>query len=158
MRVERLAQPRLDLVGIAAGGQLDHVRILSPRKSCFYEQDGLSAATGNGLVDDRQRSKVALDAGRKDAPCLSEDVRPGTCATTTHRLRLELDRVVILFEVFERRQALAAEDGRIRSDRRGATHPVLLLLAVPGNSPDDHNGNIGTGSSRLDRKEILTAA
>jgi hypothetical protein len=28
MRVERLAQPRLDLVGIAAGGQLDHVRIL----------------------------------------------------------------------------------------------------------------------------------
>jgi hypothetical protein len=31
MRVERLAQPRLDLVGIAAGGQLDHVRILSER-------------------------------------------------------------------------------------------------------------------------------
>jgi hypothetical protein len=26
VRVERLAQPRLDLVGIAAGGQLDHVR------------------------------------------------------------------------------------------------------------------------------------
>jgi hypothetical protein len=24
MRVERLAQPRLDLVGITAGGQLDH--------------------------------------------------------------------------------------------------------------------------------------
>ena len=28
MRAERLAQPRLDLVGIAAGGQPDHVRIL----------------------------------------------------------------------------------------------------------------------------------
>jgi hypothetical protein len=26
MRIERLAQPRLDLVGIAAGRQLDHVR------------------------------------------------------------------------------------------------------------------------------------
>jgi hypothetical protein len=26
MRVERLAQPRLDLVGITAGSQLDHVR------------------------------------------------------------------------------------------------------------------------------------
>jgi pimeloyl-ACP methyl ester carboxylesterase len=36
-RVERLAQPRLDLVGIAAGGQLDHVRILSARKSRFYD-------------------------------------------------------------------------------------------------------------------------
>jgi hypothetical protein len=31
MRVERLAQPRLDLVGIAAGDQLDHVRTLSER-------------------------------------------------------------------------------------------------------------------------------
>jgi hypothetical protein len=29
MLVECLAQPRLDLVGIAAGGQLDHVRTLS---------------------------------------------------------------------------------------------------------------------------------
>jgi hypothetical protein len=29
MRVERFAQPRLDLVGITAGGQLDHVRISS---------------------------------------------------------------------------------------------------------------------------------
>jgi hypothetical protein len=29
MRVERLAQPCLDLVGIAAGGQLDHARSLS---------------------------------------------------------------------------------------------------------------------------------
>src|SRR4029453_4584191 len=37
MRVERLAQPRLDLVGIAAGGQLDHVRTLSARKSRFYD-------------------------------------------------------------------------------------------------------------------------
>jgi hypothetical protein len=31
MRVERLAQPRLDLVGIAAGDQLDHARMLSER-------------------------------------------------------------------------------------------------------------------------------
>ena len=31
MRVERLAQPRLDLAGIAAGGQLDHMRNLSAR-------------------------------------------------------------------------------------------------------------------------------
>jgi hypothetical protein len=31
MRVERLAQPRLDLVGIAAGGQLDHVPTVSDR-------------------------------------------------------------------------------------------------------------------------------
>jgi hypothetical protein len=30
MRVERLAQPRLDLVGITAGGQLDHVRVINP--------------------------------------------------------------------------------------------------------------------------------
>jgi hypothetical protein len=29
MCVEHLAQPRLDLVGIAAGGQLDHARISS---------------------------------------------------------------------------------------------------------------------------------
>jgi hypothetical protein len=28
MRVERVAQPRLDLVGIAAGAQLNHVPIL----------------------------------------------------------------------------------------------------------------------------------
>ena len=37
MRVERLAQPRLDLVGIAAGGQLDNVRIVSARKSRLYD-------------------------------------------------------------------------------------------------------------------------
>jgi len=30
MRVERLVQPRLDLVGIIAGGQLDHLRTLGP--------------------------------------------------------------------------------------------------------------------------------
>jgi len=34
MRVERLAQPRLDLVGIAAGGQLDHVRTLGAAARC----------------------------------------------------------------------------------------------------------------------------
>ena len=28
MRVERLAEPRLDLVGITAGGQIDHVEAL----------------------------------------------------------------------------------------------------------------------------------
>jgi hypothetical protein len=42
MRVERLAQPRLDLVGIAAGGQLDHVRNLSERSRKKRRRGALS--------------------------------------------------------------------------------------------------------------------
>jgi hypothetical protein len=41
MRVERLAQPRLDLVGITAGGQLDHVRILFRRARVYVGHDGV---------------------------------------------------------------------------------------------------------------------
>ena len=44
MRVERLAQPRLDLVGIAAGGQLDHVRILSAR-GLHFPMRGIDVGT-----------------------------------------------------------------------------------------------------------------
>jgi hypothetical protein len=61
MRVERLAQPRLDLVGSAAGGQLDHVR--NAMRSLSYERDGSQVSPA------RRLASMPGHASRPHSPC-----------------------------------------------------------------------------------------
>src|SRR5262249_51247209 len=73
MRVERLAQPRLDLVGIAAGGQLDHVRNLSVSRLEVHPSALRRGLLGRTCLEDAV--EPAVDGGSDLLPVEGDHVQ-----------------------------------------------------------------------------------
>src|SRR5437660_97622 len=85
MRVERLAQPCLDLFGTAAGGQHDHVRTLSGRSRS-------SRPPARRTSSDGAQSDEWLRV-RSGACSLFGEKRPGSYVMSLDRYRSNLPRV-----------------------------------------------------------------